>query len=60
MALSSKQNQFAAEYGIRYEQLLILYGKTGRPANVVAAWIMENGTPRLTSVYIKEAKGREN
>ena len=47
-------------YGIRYDQLLILYGKTGRPANVVAAWIMENGTPRLTSVYIKEAKGREN
>lgn len=47
-------------FGMKYEQLLILYGKTGRPANVVVGWIMQNGAPQLTSAYIKEVKGREN
>lgn len=46
-------------FGMKYEQLLILYGKTGRPANVVVGWIMQNGTPQLTSAYIKEVKGHE-
>ena len=47
-------------FGMKYEQLLILYGKTGRPANVVVGWIMQNGAPQLTSAYIKEVKGRDN
>lgn len=49
-----------AGFGMKFEQLLILYGKTGRPANVVVGWIIQNGAPQLTSAYIKEVKGREN
>ena len=43
-------------YGMVYEQKMILYGKTQKPTNVVVAWIVEDGTPRLTSAYIKEVE----
>ncbi len=43
-------------YGMVYEQKIILYGKTQKPTNVVVGWIVENGTPRLTSAYIKEVE----
>lgn len=39
-----------------YEQKMILYGKTGKPTNVVISWIAEDGKPRMVSAYIKEAK----
>lgn len=45
-------------YGTTYEQKMILYGKKSIPANVVVAWILENGVPRMTSAYIKEVKRR--
>lgn len=45
-------------YGTTYEQKMILYGKKSIPANVVVAWILENGVPRITSAYIKEVKRR--
>ncbi len=45
-------------FGMTYEQRLILFGKTGRPANVIVSWIMEDGKPRLTNLYIKEVKKR--
>ena len=43
-------------YGMAYEQKMILYGKTKKPTNVVVAWIIENGNPRLISAYIKEVE----
>lgn len=43
------------DYGQRYEQLMILYGETGNPANVVVGWIQKpDGSVSMTSVYIKE------
>ncbi|RGY95232.1 phage head morphogenesis protein [Clostridium sp. AM58-1XD] len=43
------------EYGIRYEQKMILYGKKGTPANVIVGWLQwPDGSMRMTSAYIKE------
>ncbi len=47
-------------HGMTYEQKMILYGKTGKPTNVVVAWIDEGGTPRMTSAYIKEVKEHDD
>lgn len=45
------------EYGTRYEQKMILYGKKGTPANVVVGWIVKtDGSVSMTSAYIKEVK----
>lgn len=41
-------------HGPAYEQRLILFGKRGRPANVIVAWLIEGEKPRMTSVYLKE------
>lgn len=44
-------------YGDRYEQKIILYGKKGTPANVLAGWMQKpDGSVTLSSVYIKEIK----
>ena len=44
-------------YGDRYVQKMILYGEKGTPANVIVAWLKNiDGTTKLTSAYIKEAK----
>lgn len=44
-------------YGDRYEQKIILYGKKGTPANVLAGWMQKlDGSVSLSSVYIKEIK----
>lgn len=43
------------EYGDLYEQKMILYGTTGRPANVVVGWIHKpDGSTSMTTAYIKE------
>ncbi|SHK33981.1 minor capsid protein [Hespellia stercorisuis] len=43
------------EYGDRYEQKMILFGKTGNPTNVVVGWIVRpNGVTSMSSAYIKE------
>lgn len=47
-------------HGMMYEQKMILYGRTGKPTNVVVAWIDEGGTPRMTSAYIKEVKEHDS
>lgn len=47
-----KQN----EYGTHYEQLMVLYGENGKPANVLVAWLNKNGKTRMTNAYIKEVK----
>lgn len=45
------------EFGTRYEQQMILYGKKGTPANVVVGWINRtDGSTNMTSAYIKEVK----
>ena len=44
-------------FGDRYEQKMVLYGLKDTPANVIVAWIQKaDGTTKLTSTYIKEAK----
>lgn len=47
-------------HGMKYEQQMILYGKTGAPTNVVVGWIMEDGRPRMTSAYVKEVKEHDD
>lgn len=43
------------QYGDLYEQKMILYGKTGRPANVVVGWIYKpDKSTSMTTAYIKE------
>lgn len=45
------------EFGERYEQKMILYGKKGTPANVVVGWLVKpDGTVSMTSAYIKEVE----
>lgn len=45
------------QYGIRFEQKMILYGEKDMPANVIVGWIYKpNGTLSMTSAYIKEVK----
>lgn len=41
-------------YGIRYEQKMVLYGKTGNPANVIVGWLYKDGKVHMTTVYITE------
>lgn len=43
-------------YGELYEQQMILYGKNGKPANVVVGWIHDGKSTKMTSAYIKEVK----
>ena len=43
------------EFGQKYEQKMILYGKLRTPANVVVGWLLKlDGSINLTSAYIKE------
>ena len=41
-------------YGTLYEQKMVLYGKTGKPTNVVVGWIYKDGKSRMTTAYISE------
>ena len=43
-------------YGTRYEQLQVIYGLKGKPANVAVGWIVSDNDVHLTSVYIEEVK----
>ena len=43
-------------YGDKYEQAMIIYGKKGTPANVIASWCLDDEGIHLTSAYIKEVK----
>lgn len=45
------------EFGMRYEQKMILYGKKGTPANVIVGWLQRtDGNTSMTSTYIKEVE----
>lgn len=47
-----KQN----EHGTQYEQLTVLYGSKGKPANVLVSWLNKDGKTHMTNAYIKEVK----
>lgn len=42
------------QYGDRYEQKMIIYGKKDAPANVVVGWLRDQDNIKMTSTYIKE------
>lgn len=45
------------QYGQRFEQKMVIYGKYGTPANVVIGWNQRpDGSVSLSSAYIKEVK----
>ncbi len=43
-------------FGDKYDQQMIIYGKNGTPANVIASWCLDNNGIHLTSAYIKEVQ----
>lgn len=48
-------NKGKTEYGVKYEQKMILYGNKGTPANVVVGWMHRlDGSVSMSSAYIKE------
>ena len=50
-------NKGITEYGTKYEQQIILYGKKNMPANVIVGWMHRpDGIVSMSSVYIKEVK----
>lgn len=42
------------KHGTRYEQLQVVYGLNGKPANVEVGWIVTDNDVHLTSAYISE------
>lgn len=44
------------EHGTHYEQLTVLYGLKGRPANVLVAWTYKDGQTHMSNAYVKEVK----
>ena len=46
-------------YGKKYEYVISLKGPNGRTANVLTAWIEEDGKLRMTTVYVTERKVTE-
>ena len=53
------ENKGQIEYGTKYEQKMILYGKKGTPANVIVGWLLKpDGSIAMTSAYIKEVTSK--
>lgn len=45
----------ATEFGDKYSQDVVLYGKKGKPGNVRLGWIVEkDGSVRLTTAHMEE------
>lgn len=42
------------DYGVKFEQKIVIYGKNRTPANVVVGWREKDGVTWMTSCYIKE------
>lgn len=51
-------NKGSSGHGNNYEQQMILYGKKGKPANVLVAWSddTEPDGIKMVSAYITEVK----
>lgn len=43
-------------HGLKYEQKMVLYGKKGKPANVIVGWMCKDQSTHLTTPYIKEVR----
>ena len=43
-------------FGMKYEQIISIIGENGKEANVLTAWIDDNGEKRMTSVYVTKRK----
>lgn len=46
-------------FGMRYEYVMGITGENGKKANVLTAWIDDNGEKRLVSVYVTKKKVTE-
>lgn len=46
-------------HGMRYEYIMEITGENGKKANVLTAWIDEDGEKRLVSVYVTKKKVTE-
>jgi SPP1 gp7 family putative phage head morphogenesis protein len=44
----------ADKYGTKYEQQIILYGKTEKPTNVIIGWMVQGDRTWMSTTYIKE------
>lgn len=44
------------EFGLKYEQKMVLYGKNEIPANVIVGWLYKQDVVAMTSAYIKEVE----
>jgi hypothetical protein len=44
------------KFGNHYEQKMVIYGKKGKPANVIAAWTADKGHTHLSTAYIERVK----
>ena len=47
-------NKGVDKFGTKFEQQIILYGKTGKPTNVVVGWRVNGDRTWLSTAYIKE------
>lgn len=43
-------------HGQRYEQKIVLYGLKETPANAIVGWIEQDGTMKMTTLYLKEVR----
>ena len=44
-------------FGDKYEQMIVLYGVNGRPANMKVGWIVEDNRVKMTTCYLEEVRG---
>lgn len=55
--LYSATKQKTDEYGTRYEQRMILYGRKGKPANVIIGWTHKEDKTWMSTAFMKEVDG---
>lgn len=46
-------------FGDKYEQMIIIYGPNGKPANMKIGWIIAQDTVKMTTCYLEEPKWNE-
>lgn len=47
------------QYGDKYEQNIVIYGKAGRPANMKVGWMVEEDSVKMTTCFLEEPKWKE-
>lgn len=48
--------QDITEYGVRYEQRMVIYGRKGKPSNLIVGWMVQGDKTWMTTAYIKEVE----